>query len=66
MTAEVNRLDPLEWAKEGKKLAIEQVYPNIAERSIPSQAYEDNAKEICRRRVALAGYRLAAILKQAF
>jgi hypothetical protein len=66
MTAEVNRMDPMEWAREGKKLAIEQVYPNITEGSIPSQAYEDNTKKICRRRVALAGYRLAAILKQAF
>lgn len=66
MTAEVNRLDPLEWAREGKVLAIDQVYKNITEGSIPSQAYEDNARKICRRRVALAGYRLAAILKQAF
>ncbi|HET8782287.1 MAG TPA: S1/P1 nuclease, partial [Pyrinomonadaceae bacterium] len=66
MTAEVNQLDPMEWAKEGKKLGIEQVYPNITEGSIPTTTYEENARKICRRRVALAGYRLAAILKQAF
>jgi hypothetical protein len=66
MTAEVNQLDPLEWAREGKTLAIDEVYPNITEGSIPSATYEENAQKICRRRVALAGYRLAAILKQAF
>ncbi len=65
MMIEVNKMDPFEWAKEGKALAISQVYQGIQEQDVPTQVYEKNAQKVSARRIALAGYRLAAILKQA-
>ncbi len=66
MTTEADNLDPMVWAQEGKALAIAQVYPGIVEHDVPSQTYQTNAQKVARRRIALAGYRLAALLKQAF
>jgi hypothetical protein len=66
MASEINKLDPMEWAREGKALAISQVYQGIKEHDEPSEAYQTNAQKVSARRIALAGYRLAAILRQAF
>lgn len=65
MTNEINNLDPMDWARDGKALAISQVYQGIQPGGVPSQAYKDNAQKVSSRRIALAGYRLAAILGQA-
>lgn len=65
MISEINKMDPTEWAKEGKGLAISQVYQGVQENDVPSPAYEKNAQKVSARRIALAGYRLAVILKQA-
>jgi hypothetical protein len=65
MTSEINNLDPVDWAREGKALAISDVYEGIQQQSVPSQPYQTNAKRVAGRRIALAGYRLAAILRQA-
>ena len=65
MAGEINNLDPMEWAKEGKALGISQVYQGIQEQDVPSQTYQTNAQKVSARRIALAGYRLAAILRQA-
>jgi hypothetical protein len=66
MTAEVNNLNPMSWAQEGKALAISEVYVDVQEQSVPSPQYQAKVKRVSGRRIALAGYRLAAILKQAF
>lgn len=66
MTAEVNNLNPMDWAKEGFTLGVNNVYKGINENDVPSSAYQKKAQEISGRRIALAGYRLAAILKDAF
>jgi len=66
MTSEAGNLDPMVWAREGRDLAIAQVYQGINENDLPSQTYQTNAQRVSKRRIALAGYRLAAILKQAF
>lgn len=66
MASEINNLDPMDWAKEGKALAISNVYVGIQQNSVPTQAYQTNAQKVSARRIALAGYRLAAILRQAF
>lgn len=65
MGSDINKLDPMDWAKEGKALAISQVYQGIQEHDVPSDPYQKNAQKVSARRIALAGYRLAAILRQA-
>lgn len=52
---------PKEWAQESYQLATTVVY-QIAENTEPSKAYARKARTLCRRRIALAGYRLAAAL----
>jgi hypothetical protein len=52
--------------QEGKALAIGDVYVGVQEQTVPNQQYQAKAKRVMGRRIALAGYRLAAILKQAF
>jgi S1/P1 Nuclease. len=66
MTAEVTNLNPLDWAKEGFTLGVNEVYKDIQEQDVPSSDYQKKAKRISGQRIALAGYRLAAILKDAF
>lgn len=65
MASEINNLDPMDWARDGKALAISDVYAGIQQNSVPGQTYQTNAKTVSGRRIALAGYRLAAILRQA-
>ena len=66
MAAEVKDLNPMNWAKEGITLGVSDVYKGIQENDVPSTEYQKNAQKISSRRIALAGYRLAAILKDAF
>lgn len=62
MTSEIKKLNPMDWAKEGFTLAVSDVYKNIQEDDVPGSTYEANARKVTARRIALAGYRLAAIL----
>jgi hypothetical protein len=62
MTSEIKKLHPMDWAKEGYTLAVNDVYKGIQEDDVPSPDYEANARKVSARRIALAGYRLAAIL----
>jgi S1/P1 Nuclease len=61
-------LDPLEWAAESFELDKSAVYtfgPEAGSKEHPlvlPQGYEEKAKQIARQRVALAGYRLGAVL----
>jgi len=66
MTAEVKNLNPMDWAKEGFTLGVNDVYKGISENDVPNTAYQKKTQEISSRRIALAGYRLAEILKGAF
>jgi hypothetical protein len=59
-------LDPHTWVMESFTLAREVVYKNVAENATPSQAYTDAAQKLSRKRLALAGYRLAGILNMLF
>jgi len=52
-------LNPEKWLDEGYQLLTTVVYPTSA---TPDEAYVVRSREIARRRVALAGYRLAALL----
>ena len=55
------------WATESNRIVRESVYPrDLARGTAPSEAYADLAYDISLRRVALAGYRLADLLRQLF
>jgi len=59
-------LDPHTWVVESNTLAREVVYKNITEGAAPSKAYTDAAQKLARKRLALAGYRLAGVLNALF
>jgi hypothetical protein len=50
------------WADESHELAREVAYDHLQPNDEPSAAYQKKGLEIARRRVAWAGYRLAALL----
>jgi hypothetical protein len=64
--------DPRKWVNEGVKLAIHDVYtfgPEAGLRDHPiglTEEYQSNVHSLARTRVALAGFRLAAILNERF
>ena len=57
--------DVLGWAQEGLRLAQTIVYSGVTRGSAPSVAYESEALQVSEGRIALAGYRLAALLNAA-
>jgi len=59
-------LDPHTWVVESNTLAREVVYKNISENAEPSKAYTEAAQKLIRKRLALAGYRLAGVLNALF
>ena len=59
-------LDPHTWVMESNALARDVAYKNIAEGATPSAAYTDAAQKLSRKRLALAGYRLAGVLNELF
>jgi len=59
-------LDPHTWVVESNTLAREVVYKNITENAEPSKAYTEAAQRLARKRMALAGYRLAGVLNALF
>lgn len=59
-------LDPHTWVVESNTLAREVVYKNINENAEPSKAYTEAAQKLMRKRLALAGYRMAGVLNALF
>src|SRR5437763_3913647 len=57
--------DVLGWAQEGLRLAQTVAYAGVTRGSAPSPAYEAEALKVSELRIALAGYRLAALLNAA-
>lgn len=57
--------DPRQWALESHRLALEAAYPGIRDGEGPSAEYLQKGREIVRKRLALAGYRLSAALESA-
>jgi hypothetical protein len=55
-------LDPHTWIVESNTLARSAVYVGIHEGEAPSAAYAEQAQKLSRRRIAIAGYRLAGVL----
>ncbi len=63
---ELKDLDPHTWIVESNTLARQFVYTGIKENDAPTQSYTEQAQKISSRRLALAGYRLAAVLNELF
>jgi len=62
---DLNLSDPFNfqaWADESNKLAKTVAYKNVAAGKQPNAAYRTAAIKVARKRVAFAGYRLAALL----
>ncbi|MBC8065205.1 MAG: hypothetical protein H7Y17_10270 [Chlorobia bacterium] len=59
----VNNLDPEGWAQESLAIAKESVYA-LKENEVPSPEYMRKCEDISAKRVAYAGYRLAALLQK--
>jgi hypothetical protein len=54
------------WAQESHELAKSTAYADLEQHDTPGAAYVTNAQRVVRERVALAGYRLAAVLNEIF
>lgn len=52
-------LDPFEWAKESLELSQNTTYPKMAETNVIDQEYTDMTFAAAKKRVVLAGYRIA-------
>jgi hypothetical protein len=59
-------LHPHVWVAESNTLARQFVYQGIREKESPSAEYTKRARELSRRRITLAGYRLAGVLNSLF
>jgi hypothetical protein len=68
--AEIDELDVYVWCRESIDAARETVYreldPEVASYEALPVAYEAEAQKLARRRIALAGYRLAELLNDLF
>ena len=53
------------WAQEGLRIAQTVVYAGVSRGTAPSADYEAEALRVSEGRIALAGYRLAALLNEA-
>ena len=62
----VKELEPLRWIEESQTIAREFVYAKIKDGEAPSAAYTKEAQRIAGERIALGGYRLAAVLNSLF
>jgi hypothetical protein len=59
-------LDVASWIAAGAKRADEAVYVGVETGGRPSVEYRGKLVELCKRQAVLAGFRLAALLNQAF
>jgi hypothetical protein len=58
----VKELEPLRWVEESNTIAREFAYAKVREGEAPSAEYTKEVQRISATRIALAGYRLAAVL----
>ena len=63
---EAKNLDPHDWVMESYALAVSVTYKNVKEGSAPSPGYTEETQKVARKRLALAGYRLAGVLNTLF
>jgi len=61
---EIKELNPHAWAKEGLHISNSFVYRNIEEDKSPSNTYVTEGQKVAKGKIALAGYRLAEMIKE--
>ena len=64
MREEMAVSDPKGWAEESYALAVDSAYDGLTPQTKPTDAYRQRWTAVAERRVALAGYRLAAFLNR--
>jgi hypothetical protein len=65
-TPESKDLDPHTWVVESNTLARQIAYAKIKEGEQPTPAYIDEVQKLSKKRIAIAGYRLAGVLNALF
>ncbi|HYP02330.1 MAG TPA: S1/P1 nuclease [Pyrinomonadaceae bacterium] len=60
------QLEPLRWVEESHAIAREFAYVKVRDGEAPSAAYTQEVQRISGERIALGGYRLAAVLNSLF
>lgn len=66
-TSRVRDQKPLDWVKEGAKLADRYVYASgVQDGYVPTAAYASAHEDLCRRQAVLGGLRLAEMLNRTF
>jgi hypothetical protein len=63
LESDLEEKDQWKIAKKHLQLAIDYAYNGIKENDKPSEEYKNSRFEICKKQIALAGYRLADMLK---
>ena len=63
-TEELKVTDVALWAQESYNLAVSNAYAGIYEGGEPSQKYLKENQEVARKRICLAGYRLAMLFEK--
>jgi len=59
--------DPVKWSAEGKKIVMNEVYPDYLEQNQqPPEKYKEKAFRIAQGQMALSGYRMAEYLNNIF
>lgn len=61
-----SNMDPAAWVNESYELARSAVYVGIKDGGSISKDYQAKTQQICRERLAMAGYRLAALLNEIY
>lgn len=59
-------LDVSHWVDESFNLAVNAAYKDIQQHTRPDSVYQERAQAVSRRRIAMGGYRLAAILNEIY
>jgi hypothetical protein len=59
-------MDVSHWVKEGHDLALSSAYDGIEQHTRPSEEYQERAQEVCRKRLAMGGYRLGQLINDIY
>ena len=63
---EMSETKPMAWARESNELGIEAAYEGVELGGLVSDAYLERTQQVAVKRIALAGYRLAALINDIY
>jgi hypothetical protein len=64
--SEWKNMDVSQWVTESHDLAESAAYKGIKRNAAPTATYQNKVQKVCRKRLAMAGYRLAALLNEIY